>query len=87
MNYRVVRMNTDMIPKAKVLRKTTGMLKAVIDKDSGKILGAALFCPESYEIINMVKLAMDHDLDYTVLRDFIYTHPTMSEGLNDLFAL
>lgn len=87
LNYRVVRMNTDMIPKAKVLRKTTGMLKAIIDKDSGKILGAALFCPESYEIINMVKLAMDHDLDYTVLRDFIYTHPTMSEGLNDLFAL
>ena len=87
LNYRVVRMNTDMIPKAKVLRKTTGMLKAVIDKDSGKILGAALFCPESYETINMVKLAMDHDLDYTVLRDFIYTHPTMSEGLNDLFAL
>lgn len=87
LNYRVVRMNTDMIPKAKVLRKTAGMLKAVIDKDSGKILGAALFCPESYEIINMVKLAMDHDLDYTVLRDFIYTHPTMSEGLNDLFAL
>lgn len=87
LNYRVVRMNTDMIPKAKVLRKTTGMLKAVIDKDSGKIFGAALFCPESYEIINMVKLAMDHDLDYTVLRDFIYTHPTISEGLNDLFAL
>lgn len=87
LNYRVVRMNTDMIPKAKVLRKTTGMLKAVIDKDSGEIFGAALFCPESYEIINMVKLAMDHDLDYTVLRDFIYTHPTMSEGLNDLFAL
>lgn len=87
LNYRVVRMNTDMIPKAKVLRKTTGMLKAVIDKDSGKIFGAALFCPESYEIINMVKLAMDHDLDYTVLRDFIYTHPTMSEGLNDLFSL
>lgn len=87
LNYRVVRMNTDMIPKAKVLRKTMGMLKAVIDKDSGKILGAALFCPESYEIINMVKLAMDHDLDYTVLRDFIYTHPTISEGLNDLFAL
>ncbi|WP_337522320.1 FAD-dependent oxidoreductase [Dialister invisus] len=87
LNYCVVRMNTDMIPKAKVLRKTTGMMKAVIDKDSGKILGAALFCPESYEIINMVKLAMDHDLDYTVLRDFIYTHPTMSEGLNDLFAL
>ncbi len=87
LNYRVVKMNVDAIPKAKVLRKTAGLMKAVIDKDSGKILGAALFCPESYEIVNMVKLAIDHGMDYTVLRDFIYTHPTISEGLNDLFAL
>ncbi len=62
------------------------MLKAVIDKDSGKRFSARhCSVPNLYEIINMVKLAMDHDLDYTVLRDFI--SPTMSEGLNDLFAL
>lgn len=24
--------------------------------------------------------------DYTFLRDFIFTHPSMSEALNDLFA-
>ncbi|EBK8102899.1 pyruvate dehydrogenase, partial [Salmonella enterica] len=27
------------------------------------------------------------DLPYTVLRDQIFTHPTMSESLNDLFSL
>ena len=37
-------------------------------------------------MINLVKLAMDNNLKYQVLRDFIYTHPTMSESLNDLFA-
>jgi probable pyridine nucleotide-disulfide oxidoreductase len=37
-------------------------------------------------MINLIKLAMDANLPYTVLRDNIYTHPTMSEGLNDLFA-
>ena len=41
---------------------------------------------ESYEMINIVKLAMDLDASYTVLRDMIYTHPTMTEALNDLFA-
>ena len=46
-----------------------------------------LFCEESYEMINIVKLAMDAGLDYTVLRDQIFTHPTMSEALNDLFAV
>ncbi|RHO55628.1 pyridine nucleotide-disulfide oxidoreductase [Eubacterium sp. AM05-23] len=75
------------IPKAQVLRKPVGLLKAVIDADTNKILGAMLFCEESYEMINIVKLAMDAGLDYTVLRDQIFTHPTMSEALNDLFAV
>ena len=44
-------------------------------------------CPEAYELINVIKLAMDMDGDYTVLRDEIYTHPTMTEAFNDLFAL
>jgi pyruvate/2-oxoglutarate dehydrogenase complex dihydrolipoamide dehydrogenase (E3) component len=38
-------------------------------------------------MINTVKLAMDMDAPYTVLRDQIFTHPTMSEALNDLFSL
>ena len=29
---------------------------------------------------------MDAHVPYTTLRDSIYTHPTMTEALNDLFA-
>jgi len=43
-----------------------------------------LFCAESYEIINTIKLAMDAKLPYIFLRDQIFTHPTMCESLNDL---
>ena len=57
-----------------------------MDADTGLILGAHLFCEESYEMINLFKIVMDAKLPYTVLRDNIYTHPTMSESLNDLFA-
>lgn len=73
------------IPKAQVLQKTTGLLKAVVDAKTDKILGAHLFCEESYEMINILKTAMDAGLSYTYLRDSIFTHPTMSEALNDLF--
>lgn len=83
---RIAKLPAAAIPKAQVLQKPTGLLKAVIDRDTGKILGAHLFCEESYETINIVKLAMDAGLPYTALRDGIYTHPTMSEALNDLFA-
>lgn len=70
-----------------MLKQPVGLLKAIIDEDTNKILGAMLFCEESYEMINLIKLAMDADLDYQILRDQIYTHPTMSEAFNDLFAV
>lgn len=83
---KVAKLAAAAIPKAQVLEQSVGLLKAVVDADSGKILGAHLFCEESYEMINIVKLAMDAGLPYTALRDGIFTHPTMSEALNDLFA-
>ncbi|WP_296826736.1 FAD-dependent oxidoreductase [Megasphaera sp.] len=83
--YRVMNLPAAAIPKAKVLRKPEGVLKALVGADD-QILGVQLFCAESHEMINLVKMAMDNNLKYQVLRDFIYTHPTMSESLNDLFA-
>ncbi|MBC8569321.1 FAD-dependent oxidoreductase [Zongyangia hominis] len=82
---KIAKLPVAAIPKAQVLQKPVGLLKAVIDADTNRILGAHLFCEESYEVINILKLAMDAGLPYTVLRDNIYTHPTMSEALNDLF--
>lgn len=73
------------IPKAQVLKKPEGMLKAIVNEENGKILGAMFLCEESYEMINLIKLAMDYDADYTVLRNRMYTHPTMTEAFNDLF--
>ena len=74
------------IPKAKTLGETDGLLKAIIDKNTGKILGCVLFAPDSGEVINTVAVAMKTGQDYTFLRDFIFTHPSMSEALNDLFS-
>lgn len=75
------------IVKSKVLEQTDGLLKAVIDEKTGLILGAHLFCEESYELINIIKMAMDTNAPYTMLRDMIFTHPTMAEAFNDLFAV
>ena len=85
-DVKVAKLPAAAIPKAQLLQKSTGLLKAVVDAGTGRILGAHLFCEESYEMINTVKLAMDAGLPYQVLRDAVYTHPTMSEAFNDLFA-
>jgi len=83
---KVLSLSANAIPKAKVLRKTDGLLKALVTAD-GTILGAQLFCEESYEMINFIKLAMDHNIKAKDIANFIFTHPTMSESLNDLFAM
>lgn len=85
-SVKIARLPAAAIPKAQVLRQTEGLLKAVVDAKTNQILGAHFFCAESHELINLIKLAMDAKLPYTILRDGIYTHPTMSEALNDLFA-
>ena len=82
--YKVNSLAVNAIPKAKVLRKTDGLLKAITSPD-GTILGAACFCEESHEMINFIKLAIDHGIKAEDIRNFIFTHPTMSESLNDLF--
>ncbi len=86
-SVKVSKLPVAAIPKALVIEKPFGMLKAVVDETTGLILGAHLFCEDSHELINIVKLAMDAKLPYTVLRDMIFTHPTMSESLNDLFNI
>ena len=74
------------IPRVKILGETNGLFKVIIDKKTNKILGCTLFGPEASEVINLVALAMKADLDYTFLRDFIYTHPSMSESMNQLLS-
>ncbi|WP_101721292.1 FAD-dependent oxidoreductase [Eggerthella timonensis] len=85
-NVKLAELPAAAIPKAQVLGKPVGLLKAVVDADTDRLLGAHLFCEESHEMINTAKLAIDAGLPYQTLRDAIYTHPTMSEAFNDLFA-
>lgn len=86
-DIKVMKLPAMAIPKAQVLKKPAGLLKAIVDVKTNKILGAMLLCEESYEMINLVKLAMDLQADYTVLKNQMFTHPTMSEALNDLFSM
>jgi pyruvate/2-oxoglutarate dehydrogenase complex dihydrolipoamide dehydrogenase (E3) component len=79
--YRVAK-----LPMANVLRTHTigeprGFMKMLIGKDSDQIVGFAAFGIEASELMAPVQTAMVGRLPYTELRDAIFAHPTMSEGL------
>ena len=84
-DYELKKLPVAAIPKAHVLKDPRGLFKALIDPKTGLILGVTLYGAESYELINMISLAMKMKIPADVLRNQIYTHPTMSESFNDLF--
>lgn len=84
-SIRVSRLPASAVPRARTLQSMDGMLKAVVNADTGKIIGCTLFCADAPELINLVTFAMKTGQDSSFLRDFIFTHPSMSEGLNALF--
>lgn len=84
-NYELKKLPVAAIPKARVAKDTRGLFKALVDPTTNQILGATLYGIESYELINQISMAMKAKIPANVLRDQIYTHPTMSEAFNDLF--
>ena len=84
-NYELKKLPVAAIPKARVAKDTRGLFKALVDPTTNQILGATLYAIESYELINQISMAMKAKIPANILRDQIYTHPTMSEAFNDLF--
>ena len=79
---------TDMatVPRARIVGETRGLMKAVVDAKTDAVLGATILAYDAHELINFIALAMRHGITATSLRDEIYTHPSMTEAFNDLFA-
>jgi len=80
------------LPMSAVIRaiengETRGFMKAVIDADSGQILGCAVLGSEGGEIMTIIQVAMLGKLSYTAMADAIFTHPLLAEGLNTLFVM
>lgn len=84
-NYTLHTLKVADIPKAKVLGKTKGIFKVLINPENDQILGATLYGAESHEIINIVGLAIAGELPASLLRNHIFTHPTLAESFNDIF--
>ncbi|NNC12308.1 FAD-dependent oxidoreductase [Planctomonas sp. JC2975] len=74
------------VPRARIVGDTRGVMKAVADAATGEILGVTVLAHDAHEVINTVAVAMRFGATATQLRDGIYTHPSMTEALNDLFG-
>lgn len=75
------------MPRGHVNADLRGAFKAVVNTETKEILGATIFSQGAQEIINILTVAMDNNIPYTYFTKQIFTHPTLAENLNDLFAI
>ena len=83
---RVATMPMSHVARALEVDEPRGLMKALVDPDSGQILGYTVLGVEGGELMSVVQMAMLGKLPYTALRDAIFAHPTLAESLNNLFA-
>jgi pyruvate/2-oxoglutarate dehydrogenase complex dihydrolipoamide dehydrogenase (E3) component len=86
LNIKVVTMPASWIARANENGETRGMIKAIVDADDRKILGAAILTAGGGELMSVLQMAMMGGLTADTLRDTIFAHPTFAESLNNLFA-
>jgi len=84
--YRVAKLPMVRVLRTHTIDEPRGFMKMLIAKETDEILGFTAFGIEASELMVAVQAAMVGRLPYTALRDAIFAHPTMSEGLNHLLA-
>ena len=85
-DIRVAKMPMKRAARAIEVDETQGFMKAVVDVETGRILGAAILGIEGGEIVSVLQVAMMGGLPYTAIRDGVFAHPTLVEALNNLFS-
>ncbi len=83
---RVARLPMSGVRRTATTEEIQGFMKVLVGTSDDRILGFTMIGAEAGEVMAVVQTAMLAGLPYPNLRDAILAHPTMSEGLGDLFA-
>lgn len=85
LNYQVVKMPMSHVARALEMGEPRGVLKALVESGSDQILGAAVLGVNGGELMAVLQMAMLGKIPAAVIREMIFTHPTLAESLNNLF--
>jgi len=85
-DFAIARLSMSEVSRALEVDEPRGFIKAVVDRSTDLILGAAVLAMEGGEIMAVLQTAMMGGLTATTLREAVYAHPTLAESMNRLFG-
>jgi len=83
---KTAKMPMTYVARALETDETRGMMKAVVDADSGRILGFTCLGVEGGEVMSIVQMAMMGGVSYEVLSNAVWAHPALAESLNNIWG-
>ncbi len=85
LNIRVATLPMAQVARAIETGDTRGLMKAIVDANTGKILGAAVLGQEGGETMSVLQMAMVGNITWHQIKDMVFAHPLYAESLNNLF--
>ena len=71
--------------KSLVEGETDGMVKVILDEETGEILGVHIYGPHATEMIGEISVAMTNELTAEEIIASIHPHPTVNEAIGEAF--
>ncbi len=85
LNYKCHELNMSSFSRASEKNEVHGKAKVICDQE-GYIMGATVFGVEGGELLSLLQVAASGGVKASDLREFIFAHPLLAEGINNLFA-
>ncbi len=79
--YEVSKIALKHVPRAIVANDTRGFIKLVRNKETDKLIGAAIVAHEGGELIQQLSMAIKYGITITNLAGDLYPYLTLSEGI------
>jgi pyruvate/2-oxoglutarate dehydrogenase complex dihydrolipoamide dehydrogenase (E3) component len=84
---KIAKMPMNYVARALETDESRGMMKAVIDNETGLILGFTCLGIEGGEVMAVVQMAIMGGVRWEMLRDAVWAHPSLAESLNNIWGL
>ena len=85
LKFKVAKLPMSRVARAIETGDTRGIMKAIVDPETKKILGATVLGQDGGEIMSVLQMAMEGGITYDRIRYCVFAHPLYSESLNNLF--
>jgi len=84
LDIKVAVLKNDSVARSIETGDERGMMKAIVDAKTGKILGASVLAEQGGEIVSILQMAMIGGVTCEQILNGVFAHPTYAESLNNL---